>query len=98
MMTRKSLYNRVRGFDEHLAISFNDVDYCLKIRRLGYHVVYEPKSELIHLESVSRKPSMNLDELNRFYEKWPDLANDPFYNQEMLSICPPTFEPYIQTK
>ena len=96
MMTRKSLYNLVKGYDEHLAISFNDIDYCLKIRKLGYHVVYEPKSELIHLESVSRKPSMNVDELNRFYEKWPDLANDPFYNQDMLSICPPTFEPYIQ--
>ena len=96
MMTRKSLYNLVKGYDEYLAISFNDIDYCLKIRNLGYHVVYEPKSELIHLESISRKPSMNVDELNRFYEKWPDMANDPFYNQEMLSVCPPTFEPYIQ--
>lgn len=96
MMTRKSLYNLVKGYDENLAISFNDVDYCLKIRHLGYHVVYEPKSMLIHLESISRKPSMNVDELNRFYEKWPLMNNDPFYNQEMLSVCPPTFEPYIK--
>jgi glycosyltransferase involved in cell wall biosynthesis len=96
MMTRKSLYNLVKGYDENLAISFNDVDYCLKIRHLGYHVVYEPKSMLIHLESISRKPSMNVDELNRFYEKWPLMDNDPFYNQEMLSVCPPTFEPYIK--
>ena len=92
MMTKKSIYNEVDGYEEKLAISFNDIDYCLKVRKVGYHVVYEPKSELIHLESVSRKPNMNIKELELFYHKWPTLSNDPFYNQEMLTVCPPTFE------
>ena len=83
------------GYDEELAVSFNDIDYCLKIREKGYHVVYEPKSELIHLESVSRKPNINIDELDYFYRKWPNVSNDPFYNQKMLTVCPPTFEERI---
>lgn len=95
MMTRKSIYNEVGGYDEELAVSFNDIDYCLKIREKGYHVVYEPKSELIHLESVSRKPNINIDELDYFYRKWPNVSNDPFYNQKMLTVCPPTFEERI---
>ena len=53
MMTRREVFDQVGGFDERLAIDFNDVDYCLRLRRAGYRVVFTPWAELYHHESAS---------------------------------------------
>ncbi len=37
-----------------LAVAFNDVDYCLKVRKHGWLVVYDPYAEMHHYESKSR--------------------------------------------
>ena len=42
LMTKRSLFDQVGGFTEELAVAFNDVDYCLKIRETGKLVVYNP--------------------------------------------------------
>lgn len=66
MMTRKSLFKELRGFDEdNLKIAYNDVDYCFEVRKAGYKVLYEPKSVLYHYESVSR----GKDFLKRFFKR-----------------------------
>jgi O-antigen biosynthesis protein len=55
MMTRKSLFEDLGGFDEEsLAIAYNDVDYCFRVREKGYKVIYEPKAVLYHYESATR--------------------------------------------
>ena len=54
MLVKKSLYLKVGGFDEKLAVAYNDVDFCLKLRALGYKHVWTPRAELYHHESVSR--------------------------------------------
>ena len=54
MMVKRSVYEEVGGFEEQLAVAFNDIDFCLKVRRCGYLVVYDPKVELYHFESKSR--------------------------------------------
>lgn len=41
------------GFDERLPIAFNDIDFCLSLRRRGLHIVYEPKILAVHYESKS---------------------------------------------
>ena len=51
MMTKKSVFNEVQGFEEKLAVAFNDVDFCMKVREAGYLVVYNPYAELHHYES-----------------------------------------------
>ena len=53
LMTRRGVWDEVGGFNEQLAIDFNDVDYCLKVRRAGYRVVFTPYAELFHYESTS---------------------------------------------
>lgn len=35
-------------------MAFNDVDFCLKVRKEGYLVVYQPRVEAYHYESKSR--------------------------------------------
>jgi len=92
MLTKKSLFEEVGGFDEKdLAVAFNDVDYCLKLRHKGYLIVYTPYAELYHHESLSRGYEDTPEKQKRFQqevayrkEKWGYvLDNDPYYNPNL---------------
>lgn len=89
LMVKKSLYEEVGGLDEGFAVSLNDVDFCLKLRRKGLLNVFTPFAELFHYESVSRglddsgeKAERYNREAERFREKWKEelAAGDPYYN------------------
>lgn len=89
LMVKKSLYEAAGGLDESFAVSLNDVDFCLKLRRMGYLNVFTPFAELYHFESVSRglddqgeKAARYNEESARFREKWKaELeAGDPYFN------------------
>src|SRR5439155_4683245 len=51
MMTRRNVFEQVGGFNEKLAIDFNDIDYCLRVRQDGYRIVFTPYAELYHYDS-----------------------------------------------
>jgi hypothetical protein len=86
---RRSVFDEVGGLDaENLAVAFNDVDLCLKIRERGYGVIWTPLAELYHLESASRgtdvRPGGVVErfqrEVDHMRERWGHvLDNDPFY-------------------
>ena len=89
LMVKKSLYEEVGGLDESFAISLNDVDFCLKLRKKNLLNVFTPFAELFHYESVSRGLDDNGEkaerynrESERFREKWKQelAAGDPYYN------------------
>ena len=89
MMVKKSVFEEVGGFDKKLAVAFNDVDLCLKIRQAGYLICFTPFAELYHYESKSRGNDMKPEhygrfksEVNYFQKKWkPALQhNDPYLN------------------
>jgi len=54
MMLRREVFDEVGGFDERFAISFNDVDLCMRITKRGYRIIYNPHVWLEHDESASR--------------------------------------------
>ena len=54
MMLSRKVFDEVKGFDEEFKVAYNDVDLCLKIRKLGYLIVFTPFAELYHYESKSR--------------------------------------------
>lgn len=54
MMVKAETFDEVGGFDEELQVSYNDVDFCFKVREAGKSVVYEPFVKLHHYESISR--------------------------------------------
>ncbi len=54
LMLRSSDFDRIQGFDEDLAVVFNDVDLCLRLRQSGGSVVVTPFVEIVHHESISR--------------------------------------------
>ena len=92
LMVKKSVFEKVDGLSEELAVAFNDVDFCLKIREAGYRIVYNPYAELYHYESKSRgsedtpeKVARFHSEIRRIEEKWPEilLKGDPHYNKNL---------------
>jgi GT2 family glycosyltransferase len=89
MLVHTELFHKVGGFDEqHLAVAFNDVDLCLKLREAGGLIVYTPYAELLHHESVSRGYEDSPEKKARFkreykamQDRWgAKLTSDPFYN------------------
>lgn len=89
MMTKKSLFEELHGFDESFKVACNDIDYCLRVREKNYLVVFNSFAKFYHFESKSRGYENNLEKVNRFnreveiwQNRWRDiLANgDPYYN------------------
>jgi GT2 family glycosyltransferase len=86
MLMRRPVFEEAGGFDEeHFAVSFNDVDLCLKIRQRGYSIVYTPHARLVHHKAASRGYGRsNPAESRQLREKWPAiLAHDPFNNPNL---------------
>jgi GT2 family glycosyltransferase len=90
MMTRREVFEAVGGWNERLAIDFNDVDYCLRVRQAGHRVVYTPYAQLFHLESGSHGPrTQNPRELEEMRRTWSAvLARDPYYNPNLTRDFP----------
>ena len=92
MMVKKSAFDAVGGLSEELAVAFNDIDFCMKLRKAGYLIVYNPYAELYHYESKSRgledtpeKVARFNKEVATFEKKWPDILKkgDPYYNPNL---------------
>lgn len=97
MLLSKSVFDEVGGFDEKLAVAYNDVDLCLKIRKLGYLNVINPFAECWHYESISRGYEEKRGNEERFRgevaymkEKWQEVLSkeDPFYNPNVSKMKP----------
>jgi len=91
-VVRREVYLQLGGFDEvNLTVTFNDVDFCLRLREAGYWIVWTPHAELVHHESVSRglddstpKQLRWLAEIDYMKAKWGHvLQSDPFYNPNL---------------
>ena len=90
LATRRSLFQQSDGGfeDLNLKIAFNDVDYCMRVRKAGYRVVYNPFAVLYHLESKSRGRDISESQRIRhrgeaafFRERWGNREiADPYYN------------------
>lgn len=90
MLVKIDIFDEVEGLDESFEVAFNDVDFCMKVRKKGYLVVYTPFAKLHHFESKSRgledtpeKQRRFEGEIKRFKNKWhEELENgDPYFNK-----------------
>jgi GT2 family glycosyltransferase len=88
LFVRKETFDAVGGFETQLAVAYNDVDLCLKIRRAGKRVLCDPKILLTHKESKSRGADetaakrQRLDREARWMrDHWGvTLDSDPFFS------------------
>ena len=73
LLTPRGLFLEMGGFDERFALSYNDVDYCLRLRQAGLAVVVTPHAELVHKETATRSWKVRPREKRLFREKWGHL-------------------------
>ena len=88
----KATWFDLSGLDEeNLAVAYNDVDLCLKVRQKNLKVIFTPFSKVFHHESVSRgiddTPDRNTrlqNEIQVMQERWGDMLNhDPAYSPNL---------------
>lgn len=93
LMVRKTVFEEVGGFNEDFVVAYNDVDFCLKVKKAGYRNLYTPYAELYHYESKSRGQE-DTDEKKRRFDREKDLLracwselldHDPAYNPNLTT-------------
>jgi GT2 family glycosyltransferase len=82
----KTLFMEAGGLAEH---GLEDIDLCLKVRKLGKKVIYCPKSVVLHHGSVTIRlsesgtiPVMNAEEFNK---RWPPEVLEDDYVSHYLN-------------
>jgi len=91
LLIRRKVFDQVGGFDKALAVAFNDVDFCLRVRAAGYVNLWTPFAELIHHESASRGRDLSPAKARRFaneyatmQQRWGRaLLEDPYYSPHL---------------
>lgn len=92
LLVRKLVYEEAGGLDEvNLTVAFNDVDFCIRLKKLGYNNIWTPYAELYHHESATRgqdiapeKRARFVSEVNYMMDTWgKDFADDPAYNPNL---------------
>ena len=91
---RRDVFRGVGGMDERLAVAWNDVDLCLRVRAAGLRVIWTPHALLMHREAVTRGlEAEDPSKLARFGQEkalmqahWNDAMDvDPFLNPNLLA-------------
>jgi O-antigen biosynthesis protein len=91
-LMRRSLFEKLGGLDErHLAVAYNDIDFCLRVREAGLRVIYTPHARLLHRHSASRGSDIRIERLASFTwereymrTRWAHiLFDDPFFNPNL---------------
>lgn len=92
MMMKKEVFDEAGGFTEKLAVAFNDIDLCLKVREKKHLIVYDPYVQLYHMESKSRGAEDSKEKVRRFQTEieymrtnWISILKngDPYYNKNL---------------
>lgn len=48
MIVHKDLFDRLRGFDENLFIYIEDMEFCFRVKKEGFKILFDPSAEIIH--------------------------------------------------
>jgi GT2 family glycosyltransferase len=92
LAVKRADYFAVGGLNEtELTVAYNDVDFCLKLLKLGRKNVWTAFAELYHHESATRGYETSPEKLERFHKEqaymlktWPDyISYDPAYNPNL---------------
>jgi GT2 family glycosyltransferase len=91
-LMRRVLFEKLGGLDErHLAVAYNDIDFCLRVREAGLRVIYTPHARLLHHHSASRGSDIRVERLASFTwereymrARWAHVIfDDPFFNPNL---------------
>lgn len=80
LLMRKSILDRIGGFDTNFFLYFEDVDLCYRTKEAGYKVFFFPGSEIVHyggssVTSSSRQKEYYYQSQKYFYKKHYSLLS-----------------------
>jgi GT2 family glycosyltransferase len=93
MMIRKDVFERAGRFDENYQLVFSDIELCVRVRKQGYRILYNPFVRIRHYEGQSRGKHIPTRDIELGYVHLQDLVEtyDPYYNRNLTSAsCIPT--------
>jgi len=69
LLIRRTLWERLAGFDEQYFMYLEETDWCLRAKQAGCRLVYYPKVEMMHYGQTSahKEPSAGQTRLYRSY-------------------------------
>jgi GT2 family glycosyltransferase len=73
-LIRRDIFQEAGSFDPEFVNGYEDVDLCLRLRRLGYENHYCHESVLHHLESATRGEAIDDRNLRLFLARWGSYA------------------------
>lgn len=85
LMVRREVFERVSGFREEFELCGSDVEFCLRVRALGYRIVCNPFARVQHLESATHQgaiPAQDFVVSLKYYESLL-RTGDPYYNPNL---------------
>jgi GT2 family glycosyltransferase/Tfp pilus assembly protein PilF len=96
MLVRRSVFEAVGGFDEALPVAFNDLDLCLRVRRVGTRIVWTPTVEMYQHKSLTLGHDDSTARSDHFchvmWERWRGVfEGDPCYNPNLSLVRGSTF-------
>ena len=76
LMVRSELFANVGGFDEVYQAECQDVDLCLKLKRLGYDIQIGDFGRLVHLENATRPTGEeNWKDRSLYMRRWSGFVS-----------------------
>jgi len=89
ILVRRAVWEKLDGFDELYTPAYcEDTDLAFSIRKLGYRVIYQPSSEVVHFEGISNGTNLSEGQKqyqeinkNKFYDKWKDTLEKGYFSR-----------------
>jgi GT2 family glycosyltransferase len=90
LLVPRAVFESLNGFDTMLGHYLQDVDFCMRASGMGVPVVFDPRSILIHFESLSVKQTLSDErvtytrekEFEYFRRRWP-ILHDKWLNPRL---------------
>lgn len=93
IMIKRDLWEQIGGFDERFAPAYcEDSDLAFTVRKMGYRVMYQPQSVVVHFEGVSNGTDTSsglkkyqVENMAKFREKWAEeLSRHPENGEDVF--------------
>ncbi|MBA3438556.1 MAG: glycosyltransferase [Pyrinomonadaceae bacterium] len=90
LLVRKVVFDQLDGFDRRYAPAYyEDTDLCFSVRALGYKVIYQPMSRLIHNEGVTAGRDVQIGfkrfqtiNQKKFVVKWREVLERDYIERD----------------
>jgi GT2 family glycosyltransferase len=77
-LIRKTVFEKIKGFDERFFMYFEEADICKRISTAGFKILYYPKAKVVHLIGKSSENKAGIQKIfeesrYKFFKKYQNI-------------------------